>query len=160
MHEFRLLLSATEGALVRVLGTIERRGFRLGAIESRPGQRGVQLNFTLAPGGRSPEVLLRQIQRLHDVLEASFRAAASDLPAAGQRPVRSADDADAGAQRHELPGHSRADLGDVMCVWRRRSKGVYAKDAKERRSRERTKRAYKLVFARTKHLATSHSRFP
>ena len=72
MHEFRLLLSATDGALVRVLGTIERRGFRLGAIESRPGQRGVQLNFTLAPGGRSPEVLLRQIQRLHDVLEASF----------------------------------------------------------------------------------------
>lgn len=72
MHEFHLLLSHAEGALVRVLGTIERRGFKLGSVESRPSQRGVNLNFTLAPSGRSPDVLLRQIQRLHDVIDASF----------------------------------------------------------------------------------------
>ena len=72
MHEFHLLLSQAEGALVRVLGTIERRGFKLGSVESRPSQRGVNLSFTLAPCGRSPDVLLRQIQRLHDVLEAGF----------------------------------------------------------------------------------------
>jgi acetolactate synthase II small subunit len=72
MHEFNLLLSPVEGALVRVLGTIERRGFRLASIQSRTGPRGIHLTLSIAPCGRAPEILLRQIQRLHDVLEASF----------------------------------------------------------------------------------------
>lgn len=75
MHEFQLLLSPAEGALVRVLGTIERRGFMLRSVESRPAPRGVNLSFTLAASNRSPEVLLRQIQRLHDVLDARFELA-------------------------------------------------------------------------------------
>jgi acetolactate synthase regulatory subunit len=72
MHEFTLLLTQSEGALVRVLGTIERRGFSLGSITSRPSQRGLHLTLSIAQSGRAPEILLRQLQRLHDVREASF----------------------------------------------------------------------------------------
>ena len=72
MHEFTLLLSDAEGALVRVLGTIERRGFKLASISSRPSPRGIHLTLSTTSAGRAPEILLRQIQRLHDVLEASF----------------------------------------------------------------------------------------
>ena len=72
MLEFNLLLAHAEGALVRVLGTIERRGFRLGAMSTRPTPHGMSVALALSSDGRAADVLLRQIQRLHDVLEASF----------------------------------------------------------------------------------------
>jgi acetolactate synthase II small subunit len=71
-HEFNLLLTDAEGALVRVLGTIERRGFKLASISTRPSPRGIHLTLATKGMGRAPEILLRQIQRLHDVIEASF----------------------------------------------------------------------------------------
>ena len=75
MLEFTLLLSQAEGALLRVLGTIERRGFRVGPMSTRPTPHGTQLRIALSSDGRAADVLLRQIRRLHDVLEASFDTA-------------------------------------------------------------------------------------
>ena len=68
--ELTLLLSDSEGALVRILGLIERRGFRLGAVRSEPTPGGMRLSLTLASYDRPADVLLRQVARLHDVLDA------------------------------------------------------------------------------------------
>lgn len=70
--ELNLLLVDREGALVRLLGLVERRGFRLGAISTRATPQGTRLSLRLASDDRSAEVLLRQVARLHDVLEAAL----------------------------------------------------------------------------------------
>ena len=74
MLELTLLLADVEGALLRVLGLIERRGFALGALQARPTPHGMQLVMALPGDGRPADVLLRQVRRLHDVLEASLDA--------------------------------------------------------------------------------------
>ncbi|HEX2140058.1 MAG TPA: ACT domain-containing protein [Woeseiaceae bacterium] len=72
MPELKLLLADREGALVRLLGLVERRGFRLGTITTRSTPTGTQLSLTLASDDRPVDVLLRQVERLHDVLEATL----------------------------------------------------------------------------------------
>ena len=72
MPELSLLLVNSEGALVRLLGLVERRGFRLGAISTRPTPQGTHLSLTLASDDRPADVLLRQVMRLQDVLEAAL----------------------------------------------------------------------------------------
>ena len=88
MLELSLLLSNAEGALVRTLGLIERRGFRLGSMATRPTPHGLALTLSLASDGRPADVLLRQIRRLHDVLEAALDVArpAFALPASAIPP--------------------------------------------------------------------------
>lgn len=81
MLELSLTLAPAEGALVRVLGLIERRGFRLGAVRSEPSPRGLDV-FLQLPADRPGDVLLRQVQRLHDVRAASLDIARSAYPAA------------------------------------------------------------------------------
>ena len=81
MLELSLTLAPAEGALVRVLGLIERRGFRLGAMRSEPSPRGLDV-FLQLPADRPGDVLLRQVQRLHDVRAASLDIARSAYPAA------------------------------------------------------------------------------
>ncbi|GIX35447.1 MAG: hypothetical protein KatS3mg126_1226 [Lysobacteraceae bacterium] len=78
MAELHLTLAAAEGALVRLLGTIERRGFRIDAVEATSDPRGLRVRVRLADGGRPVEVLIRQLQRLADVREARI---AVDRPA-------------------------------------------------------------------------------
>ncbi len=75
MLELTLLLANAEGSLVRVLGLIERRGFRLAHMSTRPTPHGLQLSLTLPGDARPADVLLRQIRRLHDVLEAALDVA-------------------------------------------------------------------------------------
>lgn len=65
-----------EGALVRILGLAERRGYRLLAVEDRGGE----LSLELAPRdpGRRLDVLAAQLRRLHDVTDVtSFPAISS-----------------------------------------------------------------------------------
>ena len=81
MLELSLTLAPAEGALVRVLGLIERRGFRLGAMRSEPSPRGLDV-FLQLPADRPGDVLLRQVQRLHDVRNATLDFARSVYPAA------------------------------------------------------------------------------
>lgn len=70
MLELTLTLAPVEGALLRLLGLVERRGFPLGAIQSRPTPAGLDVRLTLAADDRPGDVLLRQVQRLHDVRQA------------------------------------------------------------------------------------------
>ena len=64
--ELQLQLRAVEGAMLRVLGTIERRGYTLGTMSSRPRAEGLELCLELEPNGRPVEVLLRQLRKVYD----------------------------------------------------------------------------------------------
>ncbi len=73
--KLKITLKECEGALLRLLGTIERRGHRLISLnswqaESQGSSRSLALD--LACDDRSPDVLLRQIRRLYDVLSAEW----------------------------------------------------------------------------------------
>jgi acetolactate synthase II small subunit len=69
--QFRLelRLRPAEGALLRVLGTAERRGFAPVAIEgvTEAGDGQWRLAMTIA-STRAPELLTRQLEKLHDCL--------------------------------------------------------------------------------------------
>ncbi|MGH8243119.1 MAG: ACT domain-containing protein [Steroidobacteraceae bacterium] len=64
-----LRLARAEGAIVRTLGLIERRGFTVTAIHMRGdvGSESLVLRLEVASEGRPFDVLLRQILRLFDV---------------------------------------------------------------------------------------------
>jgi acetolactate synthase regulatory subunit len=68
-------LNDCEGALLRLLGTIERRGHRLRNLVSRDAagcEQARNLTLEVDCGGRSPDVLVRQVRRLYDVLGAAW----------------------------------------------------------------------------------------
>lgn len=69
MLELNLVITNAEGALVRLLGTIERRGFRIDAVHSEPHAEGQRLRVALGTTARPADVLVRQLQRLVDVRE-------------------------------------------------------------------------------------------
>ncbi len=71
-YQLDLTLRRAEGALVRVLGTTERRGFQPVAIDgaTQPGSDGSdewQLRMTVE-GARSDEALQGQLAKLYDCL--------------------------------------------------------------------------------------------
>jgi acetolactate synthase II small subunit len=86
MCELNLLVASTEGALLRVLGTIERRGFTFAALSTQATAQGMRLSLTLSSDGRAAEVLLRQLRRLVDVREAALELPrpSFELPRAAQ----------------------------------------------------------------------------
>jgi acetolactate synthase II small subunit len=73
MNQERLVVEylAGEGALVRMLGLVERRGFilRRSVMAELPCGRRATLALTVEPrdAGRSVETLARQLARLHGV---------------------------------------------------------------------------------------------
>lgn len=77
-------LTHTEGAIVRTLGLIERRGFVVHGVETAGDAHGGALVLRVEVGsrGRPYDVLLRQILRLFDVRHAFLVE-----PQAGQRLV-------------------------------------------------------------------------
>lgn len=77
-------LTHAEGAIVRTLGLIERRGFVVRAVETAAEPHGGALVLRVEVGsrGRPFDVLLRQIARLFDVRHAYLLE-----PQAGQRLV-------------------------------------------------------------------------
>lgn len=63
-------IAQTEGSLMRVLGVVERRGYRLQELTVRPaGPGGLQLSLSIE-SPRDAEVLVRQLERLVDVHDA------------------------------------------------------------------------------------------
>lgn len=73
--KLRITLRECEGALIRLLGTIERRGHALVNFSARPAGGQVparDLALDVDCGSRSPDVLVRQLRRLYDVLEAAW----------------------------------------------------------------------------------------
>ncbi len=66
-----------EGALIRILGTIERRGHRLLDLRCRvsnPAQAIQTLQIEVECGERSPGILVRQLERLHDTVSVHCHA--------------------------------------------------------------------------------------
>ena len=66
-HFLKIEMSATEGALVRALGMVERRGFSLQSCrmyEDSDKQRILEISVE---SERPVAVLKRQLERLHDV---------------------------------------------------------------------------------------------
>ena len=64
---FEIHLKAAEGALLRTLGLVQRRGFQVAEMALRGHDDGQVLTLSVEGQGRCPELLARQIQRLHDV---------------------------------------------------------------------------------------------
>lgn len=64
-----LALHRNEGALLRLLGTVQRRGFEVLEVRTEPHeQSGLwRVALALAPSTRDLAVLLRQLERLYDV---------------------------------------------------------------------------------------------
>ena len=66
-HTLRIQLSSTEGAVIRALGLIERRGYSLkkcSVSESDGTGRNMDVTVTSTRPG---DLLKRQLERLHDV---------------------------------------------------------------------------------------------
>ena len=65
----RIEFDGAEGALRRLLGLIESRGFDVRAMSMESGVAGSDMTVGVAPrdGGRCVDVLSRQIARLHGV---------------------------------------------------------------------------------------------
>ena len=70
--QLNVSLNPVEGALLRLLGTIERRGHRLLDLNSLENGSLEQLRLGVDCDDRAPDLLLRQIQRLQEVHTASF----------------------------------------------------------------------------------------
>ncbi|HEX7339714.1 MAG TPA: ACT domain-containing protein [Rhodanobacteraceae bacterium] len=70
----QLGLTASDGALRRVLGTVEHRGFRVHALHVESSADGTQYRVRLEVAGeRDPELLTRQLLRLYDVHDVEVR---------------------------------------------------------------------------------------
>ncbi|MCK7592767.1 ACT domain-containing protein [Pseudomarimonas salicorniae] len=72
MLELNLTIAQTEGALLRLLGTIERRGFRIESLSVTPQGTSQRIKVALGNTARPAEVLVRQLQRLMEVREVSL----------------------------------------------------------------------------------------
>jgi acetolactate synthase regulatory subunit len=76
-------MNNAEGALIRILGTIERRGHKLLGLRCRvpdPGDDIQELLVDVNCGERSPDVLMRQLDRLHDVISISRLERSEAIP--------------------------------------------------------------------------------
>lgn len=87
-HTLHIQLSSVEGAVIRALGLIERRGFSLVTCSvSEPDGAGRDMDVTVS-STRPGDLLKRQLERLHDVFHVELKpAAAMQKQQAGIRPV-------------------------------------------------------------------------
>ena len=66
-HTLRIQLSSVEGAVIRALGLIERRGYSLNKCTvSEPDGTGRDMEVSVT-SSRPGDLLKRQLERLHDV---------------------------------------------------------------------------------------------
>ena len=78
-HEFQIELKEMEGAVLRVLGMIERRGFRLqSCFVEKPEFDRQQMRATVS-SARPISVLQRQLERIHDVVSVQLRGPADKV---------------------------------------------------------------------------------
>ncbi len=86
-HQLHIQLRSSEGAVMRTLGLIERRGFMVCSMNlSEADGHGRSLTVNLE-SSRSPELLRRQLERLHDVLWVEHQSAPSQGQWAGAKAV-------------------------------------------------------------------------
>lgn len=77
-RRLEITMAANEGALIRVLGTVERRGYSLNSLHVEKTDNSMQVSMQIE-SDRDANVLCRQLDRLFDVqsvnLEAQLEAA-------------------------------------------------------------------------------------
>lgn len=76
-YTLHVQLSGCEGSVIRTLGLIERRGYRLircSVDEAGNGGQDMQVSVS---SSRSGDLLKRQLERLHDVLSVDVTSAIS-----------------------------------------------------------------------------------
>ena len=87
-HTLHIQLSSVEGAVIRALGLIERRGFSLNTCivgEADGNGRNMKVNVSSTRPG---DLLKRQLERLHDVHHVELVPAANTNPRKpGIRPI-------------------------------------------------------------------------
>ncbi len=78
-HTLKLSLQRVEGAVIRTLGLIERRGFSVNAINTASDETSPHLELTvqISSPGRSAETLARHVEKLFDVRNVDLVAAGS-----------------------------------------------------------------------------------
>ena len=78
-HTLKLTLQRVEGAVIRTLGLIERRGFAVMAINTASDESSPLLELTLqiSSAERSAETLARHVEKLFDVRTVDLVAAGS-----------------------------------------------------------------------------------
>lgn len=79
-HTLHIQLSSVEGAVIRALGLIERRGFSLNTCtvsEADGNGRNMKVNVSSTRPG---DLLKRQLERLHDVHHVELGPAANKNP--------------------------------------------------------------------------------
>lgn len=88
-HSLDIQLSASEGAVLRTLGLIERRGFSLGKCAiSEAGEGGRSMKVTVS-SSRPGDLLKRQLERLHDVQSVELKPAVTmNKKTPGIRPIK------------------------------------------------------------------------
>lgn len=73
-HELRIELRCTEGAVLRALGLVERRGFRLRTCQLHAESGDRRVLDIVVESVRPADLLKRQLERLHDVLSVHNRS--------------------------------------------------------------------------------------
>lgn len=71
-HQLRIELSTAEGAALRTLGMIERRGYLLQTCQLHAGLDGKRILEVAVASERPAGLLKRQLERLHDVLSVTI----------------------------------------------------------------------------------------
>ena len=74
-HTLFVELSNCEGAVIRALGLVERRGYRLESCRVHAAAGGVRDVELIVTSSRPVELLKRQLERLHDVLRVELQRA-------------------------------------------------------------------------------------
>jgi len=87
-HTLTIQLSGSEGAVIRTLGLIERRGFSLGKCSVGEADINGRVMEVQVSSSRPGDLLKRQLERLHDVFEVELKPAVATKPRTqGIRPV-------------------------------------------------------------------------
>jgi acetolactate synthase regulatory subunit len=76
-HQFQIQLRDSEGAVLRTLGMIERRGFRLDSLQVGEVTDTGRAMAVVASSIRPGDLLKRQLERLHDVVQVDIRTPAN-----------------------------------------------------------------------------------
>lgn len=76
-YQLQIQLRSAEGAVLRAIGLMERRGFRLESCILAEAQGDGQLMEVMVSSDRPIDLLQRQLERLHDVLWVEINVSAS-----------------------------------------------------------------------------------
>lgn len=73
-HTLRITIRRIEGAIIRIIGLVERRGFSIDSVSAIPSPCGQEMAVVIeVESERSAQVLARQVEKLFDVRAVSLQ---------------------------------------------------------------------------------------